>query len=277
MSVVFKGADLSAPISFIKMYSDGTPLVKTDQWANIVTKADTVVIQPYTLNEFFVGMFLVDAVNDARGPQGSPLRLILPYLPGARQDRSNTDGDVLFTAKSVANAINERKFYRVVSVDPHSPTMPALINNFDEFPLHRVYNKIPKRYTGVIAPDKGARGRATVAWNVIGPWGELRYGGKVRDVATGKLTGFQVEQLTPGGLYLVVDDICDGGGTFVGLGEKIREQGAQADLYVTHGIFSKGTFALEDMYENIITTDTREIHERANVEIIPIVEEMENY
>lgn len=275
MSVVFKGADLSAPISFIKMYSDGTPMVKDDQWANIVTKADTVVIRPHTLNEFFVGMFLVDAVNDARGPQGSPLRLILPYLPGARQDRSNVSGDVLFTAKSVANAINERKFYRVVSVDPHSPIMPGLINNFDEFPLVHVYSRLTDGYDGVIAPDKGGRDRAYEAWRVVG--GEFRYGSKVRDVETGKLTGFQVEQLTPGKHYLVADDICDGGGTFVGLGHKIREQGATADLFVTHGIFSKGTFALREQYENIYTTDTREIHERVKVEIIPIVEEMENY
>jgi len=274
MSAIFKGADFSAPINFVGMYSDSTPMVKTDQWESIVANADTLVLRADSLNEFVVGMFLVDSVAESGG---RIKRLVLPYLPGARQDRVNPTGDVLFTAKSIANMINQRFFEKVTYVDPHSPVMPAMLaTSRNEFPLSRVYDKLWKGYTGVIVPDKGAYDRATTAFDTMG-LDHLAIGSKVRDVSTGKLTGFAVTELEEGGHYIVIDDICDGGGTFIGLAEKIAEQGAFADLFVTHGIFSKGTDELKKHYKNIYTTDTRDIHDRNDVYIIKVVDEMENY
>lgn len=279
MSVEFKGADFSAPISFVGIYSDNTPMVKTDQWEAIINNADTMVLKADSLHEFMVGMFLVDAVNASFAAylSGGIKTLVLPYLPGARQDRSNTTGDVLFTAKSIASEINSRHFLRVVSADPHSPVMPSLINNFVEYPLESIYAHLWKGYTGVIAPDKGAKARAEAAGNVLDL--PVYYGGKTRDVSTGRLTGFEVEELPKGGRFIVVDDICDGGGTFIGLGEKIREQGCYADLFVTHGIFSKGTRAMKEIFKNIYTTDTRQINtdRRTQVMKFNIVDDMVNY
>lgn len=274
MSIEFRGVDFSTSIFSVGMYSDNTPMVKTDQFAEIADKADTMVLRADSLQTFVVGMFLYDALIAAGAV---PMRLILPYVPGARQDRSNPTGDVLFTLQSVANMLNERPFSKVVIADPHSPRCGELIENLRVFPLTLIYDKLWKGYGGVIAPDKGAKARAVAAHSVIG--GELRYGGKTRDVATGRLTGFEVETLTPGKHYLVVDDICDGGGTFNGLGEKIREQGAFADLFVTHGIFSKGTREMKVYYKNIYTTDTRQLNtdRRTRVNKVNIVAEMENY
>jgi ribose-phosphate pyrophosphokinase len=129
-------------------------------------------------------------------------------------------------------------------------------------------------YGGVIAPDKGAHDRAEQMADALGL--DVTYGSKVRDVATGRLSDFEIT-VEPGKHYLVVDDICDGGGTFIGLGEKIREQGAFADLYVTHGIFSKGTTELKKIYKNIYTTDSRIRCERNDVYNIRILKDMENY
>lgn len=282
MSIEFRGVDYSTSISFVGMYSDNTPMVKTPDFEEIVARADTMVLRADSLHMFVTAMFLVDSINDfdqtRRYFDGPVIKnLVLPYLPGARQDRINPTGDVLFTAKSIARMINERHFDRVIAADPHSPVMPSLIKNFSEYPLERVYDRLWKGYGGVIAPDKGARDRATAAQRVVG--GELRYGGKVRDEATGRLTGFTVEDLTPGKHYIVVDDICDGGGTFVGLGHQIREAGAFADLFVTHGIFSKGTRDLKDYYKNIYTTDTRQLNtdRRTRVMKFNIVDDMVNY
>lgn len=269
--VTFTGTDFSVPITFIGMYSDGTPMVKTDQWDDIVKQADTMVLRPHNLNEFVAAMFLVDAANDAGG---NIHRLILPYVPGARQDRSNPTGDVLFTARSVGNMINTRYFSKVVVLDPHSPVITNHIWESVEYPLDRVANKLWKGYGGIIAPDKGAKARAEAFGLAMSK--EVTYGAKTRDVTTGRLSGFDIT-VEPGKHYLVVDDICDGGGTFLGLGEKIREQGAYADLFVTHGIFSKGTHALKEIYKNIYTTDSREIHERNDVIVMRVVKDMENY
>lgn len=269
MSVVFKGADFNAPISFVGMYSDGTPMVKTDQFEDIRNHADTMILRADSLQEFVVGMFLYDVVGG-----GIPMKLVIPYLPGARQDRSNPTGDVLFTARSVAAMINQRGFYEVISVDPHSPVMPKLINNFVEYPIEEVAQKFWKGYDAIIGPDKGSVERAGRTAQALNKPYVL--GSKVRDVSTGRLSGFDVT-VEPGKHYLVVDDICDGGGTFLGLGEKIQEQGAYADLYVTHGIFSKGTDELKKIYRNIYTTDSRNVHDRNDVCVFNIINEMENY
>ena len=83
--------------------------------------------------------------------------------------------------------------------------------------------------------------------------------GKTRDFESGKLTGFHMEDDLPTtGRFLIVDDICDGGGTFVGLAAAIREKTPHVglDLWVTHGIFSQGFDALEDAFEVIHTTNS---------------------
>lgn len=260
-------------INFVGMYSDGVPMVKTDQFKEIVEKADTLVLRAESLSQFVVAMFLVDSIHVMGGRIE---KLILPYLPGARQDRVNVEGDVLFTSYSVAEMINSRGFSRVLVLDPHSPMMPSLIRNVEEYPLERVascYN--PKNWDAIIAPDKGAKDRAEQFAKALGL--PVVYASKVRDVSTGRLSGFSVE-VESGKKYLVVDDICDGGGTFVGLGEKIVEQGASADLYVTHGIFSKGTKELNKLYGIIYTTNSRDIHGNADkICGINIVRDMENY
>lgn len=271
MSVVFKGPNgFSVPIHFVKMYSDGTPMVKTEEFSAIVANANKVVVRPENLNEFVVAMFLVDAVND----YGNVSTLVLPYVPGARQDRSNPTGDVLFTAKSVARMINDRYFSEVIILDPHSPVVVSRINHAVEYPLRRVAKKLYQGYGGIIAPDNGANDRAEKFAKAMNK--SVTYGSKVRDVSTGRLSGFDID-VEAGKHYLVVDDICDGGGTFIGLGEKIREQGAFADLFVTHGIFSKGTDELKKIYKNIYTTDSRTINERNDVMFIEVVEDMEDY
>lgn len=279
MSIRFTGPNgMNEPITRQELYSDGTPMIKTLGWARIVEQADTIVVQPQNMMEFINAMFLVDAVE---GAGGLIRRLVLPYVPGARQDRTNPTGDVLNTASSVGNMIRQRfAFSDVVILDPHSPAIvEAMGPKPIIYPLSEVVKQIPNKYDGVIAPDRGARDRAQMVATALNV--PLFYGGKNRDVATGKLTGFVLEPLNfdttrPNGHYLVADDICDGGGTFIGLAEKIREQGCTADLYVSHGIFAKGASHLIGPFQNIYTTDSLPQNSvRANV--IPVVKDMEIY
>jgi ribose-phosphate pyrophosphokinase len=270
--------DMSEPITRQEMYSDGTPRIKTQGWERIVRKADAVVVQANSLMEFVNAMFLVDAIDTYSESKGIT-KLVLPYIPGARQDRSNPTGDVLFTLASVADMINVREFSEVIVLDPHSPVSEKAIHRMREYPLENVVKQIPTRYDGIIAPDKGARDRAKRVADFLNV--PLYLGGKARDVATGKLTGFTLENLNydnmrPNGHYLVVDDICDGGGTFIGLAEKIYQQYATADLYVSHGIFSKGFDALDKAFKNVYTTDSF-AGRCGSTKVIPVVKDMENF
>jgi ribose-phosphate pyrophosphokinase len=65
---------------------------------------------------------------------------------------------------------------------------------------------------------------------------------KERDVKTGELLSFKTtaEHLNDK-TYFIVDDICDGEGTFAGTAEMLKRLGAsKVVLTVSHGIFSKG-------------------------------------
>jgi ribose-phosphate pyrophosphokinase len=275
MSITFKGVDfVSAPIS-TGLYSDGTPMVKIDQFEEIVAKATTMTLKAGSILEFTTAMYLYDALvwNGA-----NLMKLVLPYLPGARQDRTNIGGDVLFTARSVAQDLDIRTFTNIVTLDPHSLVFGDQLGQrkLTEFPLSRVAEKCWQGYTGIISADKGGKWRAKEFADAMGK--PLYFGGKTRDTSNGKLTGFTLEEIPQGGHFLVVDDICDGGGTFLGLAEKIAEQGAFADLYVSHGIFSKGTTSLRKAYKNVYTTDSFGLAgDHLGVLTINVVEEMENY
>jgi ribose-phosphate pyrophosphokinase len=170
------------------------------------------------------------------------------------------EGDWLFTLKSVAKMINERNFKKVMTLDPHSMATTALIDRlvvhtFDLSIILR-FRGWDKNYKGVIAPDLGAEKRAEdVAKQFNVP---VFHATKQRDPVTNKLSGFKMlDRLIPAAHYLVVDDLCDAGGTFVGLADSIKNVYAvKLDLYVTHGLFTKGTTALEQRFEDIFATDS---------------------
>lgn len=210
-------------------------------------------------------LFWVDAIQERGYP--TP-RLILPVMPGQRQDRLNPEGDFLFTAKSVAAEINARNFPWVMLVDPHSLATPALVNRAIVTDATSFVSNLllGERYHGVISPDAGADKRAE-------KWAHLMRvplfrAWKTRSTETGKISGFGA-QTTPKGHYLVVDDICDGGGTFLGLGSVVRERGVTLDLFVTHGYFSNGLDKLGEMYRNIYCTDSV-IGEKGSATVLPL-------
>lgn len=238
-------------------YPDGSPLIKWpllldnyDPYGG-VDQIDRIMVRG-TVGDLMAALFFVDALKD-RGYRTPAL--VLPFVPGSRQDRLMGDGDFLFTVKSVAREINARDFPVVYVFDPHSDVTTALI---DRCQILNVFNSVSLPFAdAVIAPDAGAAKRAADAAGVlrvpvIQAW-------KKRDVATGNLSGFGMEPIEDDSIkhVLVVDDICDGGGTFIGLAEIIREAGLTADLFVTHGIFSKGIYPLLAHYRKVVTTDTR--------------------
>lgn len=183
--------------------------------------------------------------------QGGSGTIILPYLPGARADRGVTEGGSLYAA--MVNAA----MFRVITVDPHSQAAVNFYNNIFVADCDETIAKAFKtEYDGVIAPDKGAKQRAAAMADQLGvPVLEAE---KTRDFASGKLTGFKSPKFDIEGDYLIVDDICDGGGTFLGLATQMHEDGFEGslELFVTHGIFSQGLDKLNDVFERVYTTDS---------------------
>lgn len=192
--------------------------------------------------------------------------VVLPYLPAARADRGYPN---LWTyVKFLLELVTPD---HLIALDPHSEAWLDTFRGLDTYdikttvyPVERVIRHFvqdassdtrPQPYVGVIAPDKGAHDRAAAAAKVMGV--PVYQAGKTRDPATGKLSGFEMlDELPTEGKLLIVDDICDGGGTFLGLAAATGLTKDRVDLWVTHGIFSKGLGDLADHFGKVHTTDS---------------------
>lgn len=187
-----------------------------------------------------------------------PMILLLPYLPAARADRGTPAGAWVYS-----NFVNQIYADQVIGIDPHSETVTQYINNLtvlDPWPLLQ-RALMGRQYDGVIAPDKGAVERAYQIATQLGV--EIYYAEKHRDFDTGEILSIEMtEKLPEMGRYLVVDDICDGGGTFVGLANSTGLHSTQLGLWVTHGIFSGKADKLHKYYQHVYTSDSHPGHNR---------------
>lgn len=178
--------------------------------------------------------------------------LLVPYLPGARQDK-----DIPFGAGVYASLLNSAGADAVICLDPHSPVEGRMIGGFHGVNLDTViadYSRSITNLVGVISPDAGSRERSGAIAELLGV--PMFCGYKHRDAATGKLSGFTCDALPEQGEFLIVDDICDGGGTFIGLANSTGVDPKRIHLWVTHGIFSKGPAMLTEVFGSVACTDS---------------------
>jgi ribose-phosphate pyrophosphokinase len=197
-------------------------------------------------------------VLDALHRQGSMAWLFAAYYPGARQDR--TDYRTPLTKALIGEFLGQycQRFY---TFDMHSNTTTGMHVEQNFMPSDLIPPGTPKmRDAWVIAPDHGAITRAQDFASAQCIDSKIIVCDKQRDFATGQITGFKLPPLPGIGDYLVVDDICDGGWTFNSLAEEFVKDPkgplSTLDLYVSHGIFSKGISNISHLYNNIITTDS---------------------
>ncbi|QDF15367.1 phosphoribosyl pyrophosphate transferase [Gordonia phage Mollymur] len=179
--------------------------------------------------------------------------LLIPYLPAARADRGIPGGLGVY-----GDIINAGDWSEVISLDVHNPAAAyCAVNNLTSMsatPLVAATVEDQDAFTGVIAPDAGAALRAQGVAAVLGI--KAIVADKKRDFATGKILGITCPPVDPDGNYLVVDDICDGGGTFMGLADATGLDRDRLSLWVTHGIFSGNSSQLWDKFKAIYTTDS---------------------
>ncbi|MEM8902017.1 MAG: ribose-phosphate diphosphokinase [Bacteroidota bacterium] len=213
----------------------------------------------HRINSFNDLGLLCVAVDALKRMGVKSLNLFIPYFPGARQDRVMVPGESL-TVKVIADIINALKLNSVSIYDPHSDVAPAVLDNCHVFSnrsfIAGVLSLLPKQPL-LVSPDAGASKKIFSLASHLKLTDVLECG-KKRDVSTGALSGFKVPESGLGGKpCLIVDDICDGGGTFIGLGKELKKRNAgKLYLAISHGIFSKGLDELSQVFERIFTTDS---------------------
>lgn len=237
------------------LFAGGEPHIKIS--SNFDVAAPVTITQ--RINSFNdLGMICI-TVDALRRMGVKEIELFIPYFPAARQDRVMIPGEPL-SVKIYADIINAMALASVTVFDPHSEVTPALLNNCVTVSNHEFIKQVIANIgtdVKLISPDGGALKKIYKVSEFLGG-AEVVECSKSRDVKTGKLSGFKVyaEDLA-GADCLIVDDICDGGGTFIGLAEALKAKNAgKLYLAISHGIFSKDFDELGKYFEQIFTTDS---------------------
>ena len=192
----------------------------------------------------------------------SYVELHVSYLMAARMDRVMLDGEP-FSLKVVAAVLNQAGFRKIKIFDPHSEVSTALIERSYAVTNHQFVKEALAAYTKefgkkdycLVSPDAGALKKIHKLAQFLDIVDVVECM-KERDVKTGALTNFKttVEDLK-GKTCFIIDDICDGGGTFAGTAGMLKKKGAEkVYLVVSHGIFSKGSSI--EFIDGIYTTDS---------------------
>lgn len=204
--------------------------------------------------------------------------LIINYMPGGRQDRICNPGEAL-SVKVYADMINSCNFDEVQVIDPHSDVTPALLDRckvvgiqemVEKSILHILEDHKTDSTICIVSPDVGASKKnhdlvkkiltAHLEPQLIGMNIHHLQAHKHRDVQTGNIVSTKLlDQPVTGHKFLVVDDICDGGRTFIELAKVMVKAGVPKEdlyLYVTHGLFTRGVENLKKGYNKIFTHST---------------------
>lgn len=245
------------------VFKDGcpNPRLNADQIEQIGC-ADKVSLKAFLtdMTEAFNLIMVVDAIRRVR--PDVMINLVLPYLPYARQDRVCNEGEANGIA-AFANILNSLNFSAVKLLDPHSDTAAGVIqrsvltNMAQLLAGQDALGWMDFSTTWFVAPDAGAVKRVKALAQKLGAAGYIT-ASKERDLETMELTKIVFDEDTTDRDILVIDDLCDGGRTFIGLAKAVREQGIPNSLrlWVTHGIFSYGTEIVTEHYDGVYTTNS---------------------
>ncbi|WP_084420099.1 ribose-phosphate pyrophosphokinase [Henriciella litoralis] len=251
---------LDCPLSNaeIKNFADNEIFVRINE---NVRGEDVFVIQSTSkpANDNLMELLIcIDALVRA---SASRITAVIPYYGYARQDRK-TDGRTPISAKLVANLIAKAGADRVLTMDLHAGQIQGFFDvptdNLVAMPV--IENDVRRTHTGknlmVVSPDVGGVVRARGLANRLGV--DLAIVDKRRPEA-GKSEVMNIIGDVEGRHCVLVDDICDSGGTLVNAAAALKEKGASGvSAYVTHGVLSNNAVKRveQSVMDEIVICDT---------------------
>lgn len=246
-------------------------LPSTDKGATY--KHDNVQIKS-RLNNWLDLELITCTVASLRELGVDEIHLYVPYVVGARSDRKFEEGGNNYLKDVITPVINSLGFSSVTILDPHSDCLEMGIKGFkkltnlelvrfaltDLCPVQIGLSKVI-----LVSPDAGASKKIYKLAEHIEYKGDIITCSKDRD-NEGKLTKTVVPSFYKGKDVIIIDDICDGGATFINIAKIIKERNEKYPdekhpvgklyLIVTHGIFSKGLQELSNYFYGIYCTNS---------------------
>lgn len=181
--------------------------------------------------------------DESYGENAVKTTMFCPYMPYARQDKAVAN-ESCYALEVILEYFHTMESLTVFDVHNPEPFKNRGFTFKNLMPYVEIKSVVDENNIDLLVyPDKGAAARYDA--NLIGrPFISLD---KVRDQLTGNITGLSIKEedkskLT--GKVLIVDDICDGGRTFIEAAKLLGD--TEKYLYVSHGIFSKGLDCLYD-------------------------------
>lgn len=216
---------------------------------DLVTPSMTVVLLSADSEQIMRAVMLADACENLGA---TTLTLDAPYLPYSRQDRACSLGES--NSLAVILGMLDVSFQQVITLDVHNQKsiLGTLVKNQHvDYALHI---QTPPEGTVFVSPDKGAVERCQRASCGQYPVAVLD---KVR-LAGGGITQYPLlpadaELIANAKSLLIIDDICDGGATFLSAAKVLRglNPTSELHLFVTHGIFSLGLVTLKATFNSV--------------------------
>ncbi|MBB41113.1 MULTISPECIES: ribose-phosphate pyrophosphokinase [Hyphomonas] len=269
--------DMRLTRSEVKSFADEEIFVRIDE---NVRGEDVFVIQStsHPANDNLMQLLIMmDALKRASARR---ITAVIPYFGYARQDRK-TDGRTPISAKLVANLISSAGADRVLTVDLHA----GQIQGFFDIPTDNLFGSpvmiddIKERYGKdkivVVSPDVGGVVRARSLAKRLDD-ADLAIVDKRRPEA-GKSEVMNIIGDVSGKCCIMLDDMCDSGGTLANAAAALKEAGAKSvSAYVSHGVLSgKAVDRIEkSVLDELVMTDTiapsDEAKKSKSIRILPI-------
>ncbi len=235
--------DLTLTRASVRRFADMEVFVEIQE---NVRGEDVFVVQStsYPANDNLMELLIMlDALR-----RGSARRVtaVVPYFGYARQDRKSSPRSPI-SAKLVANLITEAGANRVLTMDLHAPQIQGFfdipVDNLFAAPLFAedAQHRFASRDMMVVSPDVGGVARARELARRLNT--DLAIIDKRRERA-GLSEVMNVIGDVSGRHCILVDDICDSGGTLVNAATALIADGASSvSVYITHGVLSGGAVA----------------------------------
>lgn len=215
------------------------------------------------LNNWMDLELICAAVACLRNLNVENIHLFTPYISGARSDRRFEYGGNNYLKDVICPIINSLKLSSVTCLDPHSDCLEMGLNNFQKFSNYalvkwalgsNIHNMT------LISPDGGALKKIYKLADEFEFRGDVVTCSKSRD-ENGKLSKIVVpmDSLGPDPKdVVIIDDILDGGFTFISIAQKLRENGFKNKIFliITHGVFSKPLQEIIVHFDGIFCTNS---------------------
>ena len=202
-------------------------------------------------------LFIVTQVLDILDRHDVYYDVNIFYLMGMRMDRV-MDFNRPFTLKIVMDMLWHYNASSIRVLEPHSEVYRRLNPRAEE--LFISTKGLPTNWVNcqIVYPDKGASERYSFHYSMDLPVIQCS---KERNVSTGKITSIKIDnpQDIKDKPLLIIDDLCDGGGTFCGVAKAFEKVGVSKDrlnISVIHMVNAKGIENLSKHFNHVWFTNS---------------------